>query len=81
MRSSADRTPRTSVAELSWENGARLRLVQPTPAAGGAGPRRGGGPGRLHFVRDGAQFSPADHRLGMELAQRLGISLQLGSER
>ena len=70
--------PDTAVAELSWENGARLRLVQLTPAAGGAGPRRGGGPGRLHFVRDGAQFSPADHRLGMELAQRLGISLQLG---
>ena len=74
-------TADASVAELSWENGARLRLVQATRAADGAGPRRGGGPGRLHFVRNGGQFSPADRRLGMDLAQRLGISLQLGPQR
>jgi methylmalonyl-CoA/ethylmalonyl-CoA epimerase len=73
-------TADASVAELTWENGARLRLVHATPAAGGAGPRRGGGPGHLCFMRDGAQFSPADRSRAADLAQRLGVSLQLGSE-
>ena len=73
-------TAEASVAELTWENGARLRLVHATPAAGGAGPRRGGGPGYLRFIRDGAQFSPADRSRAADLAQRLGISLQLGPE-
>ncbi len=73
-------TAEASVAELTWENGARLRLVQAIPAAGGAGPRRGGGPGYLRFVRDGQQFSPADRSRAADLAQRLGISLRLGSD-
>jgi methylmalonyl-CoA/ethylmalonyl-CoA epimerase len=73
-------TAEASVAELSWGNGARLRLVRATPAVGGAGPRRGGGPGHLRFIRDGAQFSPADRSRAADLAQRLGISLQLGSQ-
>lgn len=73
-------TTEASVAELTWGNGARLRLVRATPAAGGAGPRRGGGPGHLRFIRDAAQFSPADRSRAADLAQRLGISLQLGSE-
>lgn len=72
-------TADSSFAELTWENGARLRLVGATPANGGPGPRRGGGPGHLHFTRDAAQFSPADRSRGADLAQRLGISLQLGS--
>ena len=80
-RTDTSDTSDAAVAELSWENGARLRLVQATPAAGGAGPHRGGGPGHLHFVRDAGQFSPADRSLGMDLARRLGISLQLGSQR
>jgi len=45
----------------------------------GAGPRRSGGPGHLRFIRDGEQFSPADRSWVADLAQRLGISLQLGS--
>ena len=73
-------TAEASVAELSWENGACLRLVQATPAAGGAGPRRGGVPGYLRFSRDGQQFSPPDRSRTADLAQRLGISLQLGSD-
>jgi methylmalonyl-CoA/ethylmalonyl-CoA epimerase len=73
-------TAEASVAELTWENGARLRLVRATPAAGGAGPRRSGGPGRLCFTRDGAQFSPADRGRAGDLAQRLGLSLQLGPQ-
>ena len=71
-------TAEASVAELTWQNGARLRLVHSTPAAGRAGPRRGSGPGRLRFIRDGKQFSPADRSRAADLAQRLGISLQLG---
>lgn len=73
-------TPEASVAELTWENGARLRLVHATPAASGAGPGRGAGPGHLRFIRDGEQFSPADRSRAADLAQRLGISLQLGSQ-
>ena len=73
-------TAEASVAELTWENGARLRLVHATPPSDGPGPRRGGGPGHLRFMRDGAQFSPADRSRAADLAQRLGISLQLGSE-
>jgi methylmalonyl-CoA/ethylmalonyl-CoA epimerase len=71
-------TAEASVAELAWENGAHLRLVHATPAAGGAGPRRGGGPGYLRFTRDRKQFSPADRSRAADLAQRLGISLQIG---
>ncbi len=72
--------PEASTAELTWENGARLRLVLATPAVGGAGPRHGGRPGHLRFSRAGAGFSPADRRRAADLAQRLGISLQLGSQ-
>jgi methylmalonyl-CoA/ethylmalonyl-CoA epimerase len=72
-------TAQASVAELTWENGARLRLVRAAPATAGAGPRRGGGPTHLRFTRDGAPFSPADRSRAADLAQRLGISLQLGS--
>jgi methylmalonyl-CoA/ethylmalonyl-CoA epimerase len=71
-------TAEASVAELTWENGARLRLVHATPAVGRAGSRRGSGPGRLRFIRDGKQFSPADRSRAADLAQCLGISLQLG---
>lgn len=71
-------TAEASVAELTWENGARLRLVRATPAAGRAGPRPGGGPGPLRFIRDGEPFSPADRSRAADLARRLGISLQLG---
>ncbi len=73
-------TAQASVAELTWENGARLRLVRATPAAAGAGPGSGGGPGHLRFARDGAPFSPADRSRAADLAQRLGISLQLGPQ-
>jgi methylmalonyl-CoA/ethylmalonyl-CoA epimerase len=70
-------TEEASVAELTWENGARLRLVRATPAVGGAGQRRSG-PGPLRFTRDVAQISPADRGRVADLAQRLGISLRFG---
>jgi methylmalonyl-CoA/ethylmalonyl-CoA epimerase len=71
-------TAEASAAELSWENGARLRLIRATPAAGGPARRRRGGPGPLRFIRDAARFGPADRSRAADLAQRLGISLQLG---
>jgi methylmalonyl-CoA/ethylmalonyl-CoA epimerase len=72
-------TAETSVTDLAWGNGARLRLVHATPANGSPGPCRSDGPGHLRFMRDQAQFSPADRSRAADLAQRLGISLQLGS--
>ena len=65
-------------ADLTWDNGARLRLVRATPEAGAAAPRHGGGIGCLRFARDGSQFSPAERDTAADLARRLGISLQLG---
>jgi catechol 2,3-dioxygenase-like lactoylglutathione lyase family enzyme len=73
-------TAEACVTDLTWENGARLRLVRAEPANGGAGPGRGSGPGHLRFTRDQAQFIPADRSRAADLAQRLGISLQLGPE-
>jgi len=75
---SRQHSPEGSVAELTWVNGAHLRLIQSIPSVGGAGPGRGGGFGRLGFARDGSRFSPADRGLAADLALRLGVSLQLG---
>ena len=66
-----------SAAELSWENGARLRLVQ-APAVPGQAGRSSGGPGSLHFARDGKPFTPAELGLVAEKSARLGVSLKLG---
>jgi len=60
-----------SPAELTWDNGARLRLV-PT------GPRGRVGLGPLQFARDGAGFSPAERSQAADLALHLAVSVQLG---
>jgi catechol 2,3-dioxygenase-like lactoylglutathione lyase family enzyme len=66
-------------AELCWQNGARLRLMQvPRPAAGTAS-SRSGAPGTLHFVPDGELFGPAEVSRVAELSRLLGVSVQLGS--
>jgi methylmalonyl-CoA/ethylmalonyl-CoA epimerase len=67
-----------SVAELTWQNGARVRLVSAATAAGNTGLHFGGAAGQLHFTRQGDAFSPADLRLAADLSLRLGVSLQLG---
>ncbi len=73
---SREDTSSGSVAELSWENGARLRLVQASAQAQvGA---RSGAPGLLYFARDGQPFSPAELSLVADLSARLGVSLKLG---
>jgi hypothetical protein len=66
-----------SVAELTWENGARMRLVQ--AAADRLGnPRLAEGIGHLQFSRDGGAFSPEDLEKAAVLSRRLGVSVRLG---
>jgi methylmalonyl-CoA/ethylmalonyl-CoA epimerase len=63
-----------SAAELTWGNGARLRLVE-TAEAGQQ--RSGGRIGSLHFSRDQGAFTADDAGSAGELAKRLGVVLQL----
>jgi hypothetical protein len=71
-------TAEAAVAELTWDNGARLRLVQPILAPAGDQPGRAEGLRHLCFTRDGQQFSPAERNRAADLARQLGVSLQLG---
>lgn len=59
-----------AVAELAWDNGARLRLIET-----GTGNVRG--LGQLAFARDSGRFSSADRKQAAELAGRLSVSLRL----
>jgi methylmalonyl-CoA/ethylmalonyl-CoA epimerase len=67
-------TANGSAAELTWDNGARLRLVE-TAEAGQQ--RSGGRTAGLHFRRDRAAFSTDELSLAGELAKRLGVVLRL----
>jgi methylmalonyl-CoA/ethylmalonyl-CoA epimerase len=67
-----------SVAEVSWQNGARLRLVQAAPEAQ-ANPESGEGITHLKFTRDDGVFGPADLEKAAVLAGRLGVSVQVGA--
>jgi methylmalonyl-CoA/ethylmalonyl-CoA epimerase len=69
-----------SVAELSWPNAARLRLVQ-TAADGRAGLRFGQGIVHLRFTRYDGAFGPADLEKAATLSRRLGVSVQLEEAR
>jgi methylmalonyl-CoA/ethylmalonyl-CoA epimerase len=60
----------SAIAELGWDNGARLRLVRTE-----AGSEAGLGP--LTFTRNGAGFSAADRSRAAQLARRLAVSVQL----
>ena len=70
-------TPDGLVAELSWPNLARLRLVQ-SAADGSASMRPEQGIRRLRFTRDDGTFGPAEVEKAAVLARRLGVPLQLG---
>jgi len=59
-----------SGAEVMWENGARVRLIE-------MGTGSVGSLGQLTFARDGGRFSAADRSEAAELARRLAVSLQL----
>ncbi len=65
-----------TAAELTWGNGARLRLVRAAGASRGLAPRVG--LGQLRFARGEHEFSAADRARMAELAGRLGVSLKLG---
>ncbi len=64
-------------AELSWQNGATLRLVQP---AGDPQDSQGSDEGLAHleFSRDDGTFGPADREKAAILSGRLGVSVRLG---
>lgn len=69
-------TAQGSVAELSWPNAARLRLVQ-AAARGRRRLRSGQGIAHLRFTRDDGAFGPADLKKAAALSHRLGVSIQL----
>jgi hypothetical protein len=71
-------TAEGSVAEVSWQNGARLRLVQRAAEPQGS-PDPGEGITRVQFTRDAGTFGPADLEKAAVLARRLGVSVQLDS--
>jgi methylmalonyl-CoA/ethylmalonyl-CoA epimerase len=62
-----------SVAELTWPNGARLRLC-----TGAEGQRTGDGLGSLHFGRDDGPFSPDEINRVADLSRLLGVCIELG---
>ena len=63
-----------ATVDLTWQNGARLRLVQ----SDAPGAVRDGAVTHLHFYRDGSPFSVADLSRAEDLSGRLGVSLELG---
>jgi methylmalonyl-CoA/ethylmalonyl-CoA epimerase len=67
-----------TVAEVSWRNAARLRLVR-SAADPQASPNSGEGITHVRFTRDDGLFEPADLEKAAALARRLGVSVQLGS--
>jgi len=71
-----------SVAELTWPNGARLRLSTGAAASSSAGdrPKPGGGAaGPLHFSRDDGSFSPDERSRVADLSRLLGVCIELRS--
>jgi methylmalonyl-CoA/ethylmalonyl-CoA epimerase len=61
------------VAELTWPNGARLRLF--TRASG---PRTEDGLGSLHFSRDDGPFTPDELNCVTDLSRVLGVCIEPG---
>jgi catechol 2,3-dioxygenase-like lactoylglutathione lyase family enzyme len=74
--------PDASLAELSWPNGARLRLSARAPGArAGNEPRSGsiGAAGPLHFIRDDGPFSADELSRAANLSRLLGVCVELRS--
>jgi catechol 2,3-dioxygenase-like lactoylglutathione lyase family enzyme len=66
-----------SVAELSWQNGARLRLVQSAgDSQGSVQPAEG--IALVQFSRDAGTFGPTELEEAAVVSRRLGISVRLG---
>ncbi len=64
--------------DLSWHNGARLRLMQAAGTAGTRSRRTSGRLAYLNFTRRGVAFGPAELSRAGDLSMRLGLSLDLG---
>lgn len=64
-------------AELAWQTGTRLRLVQTSSTAAAPRARTSGGLAFLRFNRCGAQFAADDLARAAGLSLRLGVSVQL----
>ena len=62
--------------ELSWQNGARLRLAQPAAHSEGSSPP-GEGLAFVEFCPDDGIFGPADREKAATLARRLGVSVRI----
>ncbi len=69
---------RASSVELTWRNGARLRLVRGPAVDATVRPDSGVGLGSLFFTRPGSPFDAGELSAAAELSKRLGITLQLG---
>ena len=67
-----------AATELTWRNGARLRLVQAVPESDGSAPVGKGIGTHLRFDRDAVAFAAADIVRAEDLSGRLGLSLELG---
>jgi methylmalonyl-CoA/ethylmalonyl-CoA epimerase len=65
-----------SEAELSWQNGATLRLVQCAVDRQDS-PLSAEGIAHLEFSRDDGRFGPADLEQAADLARQLGVSVRL----
>lgn len=68
------------MAELTWSNGARLRLVGSAAEAAEPITTPPANRTHLHFTRLNARFSQAERTRAADLAQRLGTSLHLGPQ-
>jgi methylmalonyl-CoA/ethylmalonyl-CoA epimerase len=67
----------TPVSDLTWTNGARLRLVGPAADAAGPTSPRSNARTHLHFTRLNGEFSPDDASRAAHLATRLGTSVHV----
>ncbi|MDR2984936.1 MAG: VOC family protein [Nocardiopsaceae bacterium] len=72
-----DGSETSPVAELSWTNGARLRLVGPAASAAGPTSPSSNTRTQLHFTRPDSQFGSLELSRAAELAKRLGTSVRL----
>jgi methylmalonyl-CoA/ethylmalonyl-CoA epimerase len=68
-------------AELSWQSGTCLRLMEAIPDPSEHTSRTSGGLAYLNFTRRGSAFRPDEISRAGELSKRLGLSLELGTER
>jgi methylmalonyl-CoA/ethylmalonyl-CoA epimerase len=67
-----------AAADLAWAGGVRLRLVQMPRASSSPGKRTAGALARLHFAAEQMSGQPGSLRRAQVLAERLGVSLQVG---